>query len=402
VPELIEIDEARRRVVEAARPLAAEEVALAGGLGRVLAEDVRSSVDVPPFDSSAMDGFALVAGAAAELPVIGESRAGHPAPVRLEPGNAVRISTGAQVPAGADAVVPLERVEERDGVVRAPDVRPGANIRRAGEDVRAGETVLRAGARLGPAELGVLASVGRAHALCAKRPRVAVLATGDELVEPGGVLAPGQIWSSNEMALATQALRAGAELTVRETVPDRREDTAAALELALAAADVVCVSGGVSVGPHDHVRPALAALGVEERFWGVRLKPGKPVWFGTSDRGGRRALVFGLPGNPVSAMVTFHLFAGPALRTLEGAEAGEARTTAVLDASVERSPRRTQVVRCRLSTRDDGWHVEPTKEQGSHVLTSMLGAGAFALIPSGEGAVSAGERVEIELLEQGA
>jgi molybdopterin molybdotransferase len=156
----------------------------------------------------------------------------------------------------------------------------------------------------------------------------------------------------------------------------------------------VCVSGGVSVGPHDHVKPALAALGVEEVFWGVKLKPGKPTWFGVRDG----KLVFGLPGNPVSAMVTFHLFARPALRALAGAPIDDTRARAILDVVVARSPERDQVIRCRVSARDDGWHVEPTKAQGSHVLTSMLDAGAFALVEAGEGEVAAGERVEIELV----
>jgi molybdopterin molybdotransferase len=167
-----------------------------------------------------------------------------------------------------------------------------------------------------------------------------------------------------------------------------------ALGAAFEAADVVCVSGGVSVGTHDHVKASLDELGVEESFWGVRLKPGKPTWFGTA---GRR-LVFGLPGNPVSAMVTFHLFVRPALRALAGAAPADTRATAVLDSPVPLNPAREEVVRCRLAARDDGWHVEPTKEQGSHVLTSMLGADALALVPAGDGELAAGERVEIELI----
>jgi molybdopterin molybdotransferase len=177
-------------------------------------------------------------------------------------------------------------------------------------------------------------------------------------------------------------------------VRDDRAATEAALASALEAADVVCVSGGVSVGPHDHVKPALAALGVEERFWGVKLKPGKPTWFGVRDG----KLVFGLPGNPVSAMVTFHLFARPALRRLAGADPADTRVRAILDKPIERSPQRDQVIRCRVSARDDGFHVEPTKDQGSHVLSSMLDAGAFALVEAGEGELAAGERVQIELL----
>jgi molybdopterin molybdotransferase len=391
---LIDVATARALVLERVAPLAPETVELSEALDRVLAEDVESADDLPPFDSSAMDGYAVVAGAGADLPVVGESRAGHPAERGLRAGEAMVISTGAAVPAGADAVVPVERAEVLDGRVHVPEAAPGDHVRRAGEDVRAGSTVLRAGASIGPAEIGVLAALGRPRVACGRRPRVAVLVTGDELLEPDQPLRPGLIRDSNAYALSAQAARAGAAVVAREVVPDEPEATRAALERALGGADVVCVSGGVSVGPHDHVKPALAALDVEEVLWGVALKPGKPTWFGV--RGSQP--VFGLPGNPVSAMVTFHLFARPALRRLAGADPADARTTAVLEQTVERRSTRDQVLRCRLAVRDDGWHVTPTGRQGSHVLTSMLGAGAFALVPAGEGAVEAGERVEIELL----
>jgi molybdopterin molybdotransferase len=394
VPDLIDIAGARERVLAASSPLRPHDVALGDALGRVLAEDVASEEPLPPFDSSAMDGFAVVAGPPAELAIVGESRAGAPWGGELESGQAIGISTGAEIPAGADAVVPVERVELRDGLVSVPDTRSGANLRHAGEDVRPGDTVLRAGTDLGPAELAVLASLGRAQLSCGARPRVAVLATGDELVPPGEPLGPGQIRDSNAIALAAQAERAGAQVVRSATVPDDLEATTAALRDAIEAADVVCVSGGVSVGPHDHVKPALRSLGVEEVFWGVRLKPGKPTWFGTAPG----KYVFGLPGNPVSAMVTFHLFARPALRVLQGADPSDIHVRAVLDSPITRNPVRDQAVRCRLEARDDGWHVEPTKEQGSHVLTSMLGARALALVPAGEGELPAGARVDAELL----
>ena len=391
---LIDIATARERVLSAVTPLTTESVELAAALGRVVAEDLASAHDLPPFDSSALDGYAVVAGPAAELDVVDESRAGHPAERALAIGEAIAISTGAQIPEGADAVVPIERVEVQDGRVRVPETPPGNHVRRAGEDVRAGTVVVRAGSVLGPAELAVAASVGRDALVCGRRPRVAVLVTGDELVGPGVPLGPGQIRDSNTTALGAQAQRAGAEVVSREVVPDNRDATTAALGAALDRADVICVSGGVSVGPHDHVKPALHSLGVEERFWGVALKPGKPTWFGT--RG--ETLVFGLPGNPVSAMVTFHLFVRPALRALTGGNPEDTRTAGVLDEAVRRNPVRDQVLRCVLSARDDGWHVQPTKAQESHVLTSMVGAGAYALVVAGEGDVPAGERVPIELV----
>jgi len=394
--ELLDIAGARALVLAECAPIGAEEVALDDALGRVIAADVASDIDLPPFDASAMDGYALVAGPERELPVVAESRAGHPAPRALAPTEAMRISTGAVVPEGADSVIPQERTDERDGRVRVPAWEAGRNIRRAGEDVHRGEVVLRRGMELGPAELAVLAAVGRPAAPCALRPRVAVLATGDELISPGRPLGPGQIRDSNPYAIAAQSTRAGAEVVCRERIADDPQETREALARVLARSDVACVTGGVSVGRHDHVKGALESLGVEERFWRVALKPGKPTWFGVAPGGG---LVFGLPGNPVSAMVTFQLFARPAIMALLGADPYATRTRARLDTPVRRNPEREQAVRCSLSAEPDGWHVRPTKTQGSHVLTSMLGARALALVPAGDGEAAAGERVEIELFD---
>jgi molybdopterin molybdotransferase len=405
--DLLAIAEARRLVLDAARPLPTEDVRLDDALGRVLADDVESPMSVPPFDSSAMDGYAVIAGEPAELEVVGESRAGHPAASAVGEGQAIEISTGAAVPDGATAVVPVERTERIDGRVSVPATEAGANIRRSGEDIEAGAVVLHAGDPLGPAALGVAASVGRGVLRCARRPRVALLVTGDELTDPGQPLAPGGIYSSNGYALGGQIERAGAELALRERVADSADATRAALGTALEAADVVVVSGGVSVGPHDHVKAALAALGAREVFWGVSMRPGKPTWFGTragaaatADRSaGAQALAFGLPGNPVSAMVTFQLFVRPALAALQGADPSATRTTAVLDQPIRRNPRREQAVRVRMSAGGASWVASPTKgAQGSHVLTSMLGADALALIAPGEAELPAGEQVEVELL----
>ncbi len=395
----IEIDEARRRVLERAAPLGTEPVAVAAALGRVLAEDVTSADSVPGFDNSAMDGYALRAadteGGEARLTVVGESRAGHPAGRALGAGEAIAISTGAMLPEGADAVA---RVEDTDGGRETVEVRtavnPGTDIRRAGEDIGAGETVLAAGAEIGPAEAGVLASVGRAEVSCAIRPRAAVLTTGDELQEPGEPLRAGAIRNSNAFSVGGLVERAGAELTAARIVADDRAATAEALGEALRG-DLAIVCGGVSVGEHDHVRPAAAGLGVEQVFWRVALRPGGPTYFGVGPSG---ALVFGLPGNPVSAMVTFLLFARPAIRAMLGSADEPRRATAVLDTEHPALPERTQMVRCRLELRDDGWHARPTKAQGSHVLTSMLGADALAVIPPSDRPHPAGTRVEFELL----
>ena len=395
--EPISIAEARARVLDAVRPLEIEDATLTAALDRVAAHDIASPRDVPPFDNSAMDGFAVRAGPPAELDVVGESRAGHPSPAEVGPGQAVRISTGAALPAGATAVVPVERASELDGPgerVRVDAVEEGGNVRRAGEDVRKGDVVLRKGALLGPAELGVAASIGCDVLPCARRPTVAVLVTGDELAEPGDALGPGRIYSSNAFALAASVERSHATLVRRSTVRDDADSTRAALERALGEADVVCVSGGVSVGPHDHVKPALRELGVAERFWGVALRPGKPTWFGSRDH----ALVFGLPGNPVSAMVTFQLFVRPALAALQGAEAAPTRVSALLDDPVPLLPVREQAVRVRLSAHDGAWHAAVTGEQGSHMLTSMLGADGLAMVAPGRGEAKPGTPVEVELL----
>jgi molybdopterin molybdotransferase len=401
--KLIEVEEARRLVLERVRPLAPERVPLREALGRVLAEDVSSAEPVPGFDNSAMDGFAVRAadtrGAGAEAPVslsiAGESRAGRPADAAVGAGEAVAISTGAMVPAGADAVVRVEDTTARDGQVQiAVPVEPGRNVRRAGEDIAPGVPVLARGTRAGAAELGVLASVGRESVACSRRPMVRVLTTGDELTEPGEPLGPGAIRNSNAYSVPPLALEAGAELAGVEMVPDDPGSTERAIAAALEG-DVAVICGGISVGEHDHVRPSLAALGVEEVFWGVALKPGKPTLFGVAPGG---ALVFGLPGNPVSAMVTFLLFARPALLAMCGAGPGGGRAWATLAEDLPKEPGRAHAVRCALEWRDDGLYARPTGEQGSHVLTSMVGADCLALLPTEAGDVSAGERVEIELL----
>jgi molybdopterin molybdotransferase len=400
--KLIEIEDARQAVLDRVSPLPVEEVPLASALGRVLGEDVASSDAVPGFDNSAMDGFAVRAAdtgdASAESParlaLVGESRAGAPAERRLEAGEAIAISTGAMVPEGADAVVRREDTSSSDGAVDVlVAVEPGRDIRRAGEDIARGDRVLEARTQIGPAELGVLASVGKASVACARRPRVHVLTTGDELQPPGEPLRPGAIRNSNAHSVPPLAELAGAELVAVEMVGDDPAATREALERALGA-DIAVVCGGVSVGEHDHVRPALDELGAEEVFWGVALRPGKPTWFGIRDQG----LIFGLPGNPVSAMVTFQLFVRPAIRAMLGASDPLEASTAILDEDYPKQAGRAHLVRCRLELREDGWHATPTGAQGSHVLTSMLGADALAVIPTAAETVRAGERVAIEML----
>ena len=392
MPSPLSIDEARARVLAAVRPLPAEDVRVEDALGRVLAEDVTAAADVPGFANSAMDGFAVRSGPTGRrLRLVGESRAGAPATTAVGEGEAVRISTGALLPEGADAVLQLELADEDgDTIALREEVAPGRNVRFPGEDMPAGAVVLRAGAPLGPAGVGVAVAAGRATVRCGRRPAVAIVTTGDELTAPGAALGPGGLHDSNAVTLAALAVRAGARVVRTARSQDTAEATRAALGEALEAADVVIASGGVSVGPHDHVKDALASLGVQEAFWRVALRPGRPTWFGT--RGA--TAVFGLPGNPVSAMVTFTLFARPALAALQGGTAPATRGRARLAVAVERNPQRDECVRVRIR---DGV-ATPTGPQGSHVLTSMLGADGLAIVTRGEGQAAAGDEVEVEPL----
>ncbi|HEY1853641.1 MAG TPA: gephyrin-like molybdotransferase Glp [Solirubrobacterales bacterium] len=406
----ISLQEARDVVLAAARPLAAVEVGLDEALGMHLAEDVVAAGALQPFDNSAMDGYAVrardLASAGAEAPaalaLIGESRAGHPAEGTVGPGEAIAISTGAVLPAGADAVVRVEDTRRPEGappegerVELLVSPAPGANVRRAGEDVAAGETVLRCGAGLGPAGLGLLAALGVETVRCHRRPTAAVLSSGDELVPPGEPLPPGCIRDSNSTMAAALVARAGAELHSRGSAGDSLEATVAALEPALEA-DAVVVCGGVSVGAHDHVKEALERLGVERGFWRVALRPGGPTLFGRRDD----TLVFGLPGNPVSVFATFTLLAAPALAALAGGSPRRRRTTAALAAPYEKGTDRTEALRCGLKLGESGWLATPRPRQGSHVLTSLLGAECLAILPGPARRFEAGERVEVELLPE--
>jgi molybdopterin molybdotransferase len=384
------IDDARALVLARVRPPAPEPVAVEQALGRALAEDVAAEHDIPRFANSAMDGFAVLPGPARTVRLVGESRAGAPFDRALREGEAIRVSTGGQVPDGA-AVLQQELVDAAgDEVVLREDVPAGRNVRFPGEDLRAGTTVLRAGTLLGPAEVGVAVAAGRATVACAPTPRVAVLATGDELRPPGTPLGPGELHETNALTLGSLARLAGARVVQAGVVGDDPGATREALAAALEAADVLVCSGGVSVGPHDHVKPALEALEVEEVFWKVALRPGRPTWFGVRDH----ALVFGLPGNPVSAMVTFLLFARPAIRALQGLEPTPPRGTARLGEAIARHPDRDECVRVRLA---DGV-ATPSGPQGSHQLTSMLGADALAIVPRGAGELTAGAEVAVEPL----
>lgn len=393
----ITIAQARELVLRTARALPSEQVAISEALDRVLASDLVAAGDVPAFPCSAMDGYAIRAGPAERgLRLVGESRAGAPSERALEHGEAIRISTGGAVPAGATAVIPQEDAERRDGIVFTKvAVAAGDNVRQPGDDIRSGTTVLEAGTTLGAAALGAAVAAGAGELTVARRPRLHVLCTGDELRAQGEPLGPGQIHNSNAPMLAALALRCGATVLATERIRDDHAATESGLARALAGADLVVVAGGVSVGPHDHVKPALASLGVQEVFWGVALQPGKPTWFGV--RG--RTLVFGLPGNPVSAAVTFSLFVAPALAAMQARRerAGDERE-ATLGEPVARNPTREQALRVRLERRHGMLVAIPNGPQGSHIVSSLLGADALALIPAGDGELAAGAKVSLEQL----
>jgi len=389
--DLISLEEALARIFEQIRPLDAEPVPLTAAAGRVIADDARSLVDLPPFASSAMDGFAVRSSdTPGRLPVVARIAAGVPAPRALEPGEAMGIATGGVVPDGADAVIPIEYVVESDnGVEIEQTVSQGDNVRPRGSDVSAGDVVVSQGSRLGPAQVGALAAAGLVEVSAARRPRVVVLATGTELRRPGEPLGPGEVYEANGVLLATAFASAGADV---ETLPSVADDAAShrrALESGLEA-DVLVTSGGVSVGPHDLVRGLLAELGVEEVFWGLAVKPGKPLAFGV--RGS--TLVFGLPGNPVSSLVGAEVFVRPALLALQGATVpGPVYSAGSLASAIRRNKQRDQFVRARSVPSATGVVLEPIVGQESHMIARAATADALVHAPRGDGELAAGETV---------
>jgi len=387
VAELLPLDEAIAEVLARAMPLPSETVPLAGARGRVLAEPARAAVDLPPFASSAMDGFAVRStDTPGTLVVVERIAAGRPASRALAAREAMGIATGGVVPDGADAVVPIEDVVDHDNSVEIPsDVVSTANVRPRGGDTAEGDEVVAAGTRLGAAQIGALAAAGVPEVRVARRPRAAVLATGTELRAPGESLEPGQIYEANGVMLSAALDATGAVVDSIPAVVDEEGAHRAALERALAA-DVVVSSGGVSVGPHDLVRRVAQELGVDEVFWRVAVKPGKPVSFGT--RGA--TLVFGLPGNPVSTLVGFELFVRPALRALEGErDPGPRWEAATLARSIRRNGVRDELVRARRT--DEG--LDPLGGQESHMIVRAAAADALVHVPRGDGELAAGASV---------
>ncbi|HWC11456.1 MAG TPA: gephyrin-like molybdotransferase Glp, partial [Acidimicrobiales bacterium] len=385
--------------------LAPRSVPLLEAAGCVTAEAVRAAEDVPPFANTAMDGYAVRAADTADIPVrlrvVGTLPAGSAPSLEVGAGEAVRIMTGAPMPPGADAVVMVERTRAADGgasVVVEASATPGQHVRGAGDDLRAGQVVCQAGTVLSPGHVGVVASAGRDTVLVVPRARVGVLSTGDELVAGSGPLRPGQIRDSNRPTLLAMAAAAGCEAVDLGLVGDDEEALVAALERGVAACDALVTSGGVSVGDFDYVKTVLDRLG-RMSWWQVAIKPAKPLAFGRIGA----VPVFGLPGNPVSSMVSFELFARPALRRMMGhAVLDRPRVAAVADENLRRRPDgKLHLLRVVATAGADGrWHVRSSGGQASHLLHAMARANALALVPDGDGVV-AGDPVEAMLLRSG-
>jgi molybdopterin molybdotransferase len=402
---VLSVEEALERILATVRVLEPERVPILEALGRVLAEEVVADRNIPPLPNSAMDGYAVRAADVARVParlrVIAEAPAGRLCPVEVGPGSAVRIMTGAPIPAGADAVVPFEhtRVVQDSSCPTADEwievlreTRPGANVREAGEDVRAGQVVLTPGRVLRPQEIGMLAALGRTEVAVIRRPRVAILATGDEVVPPWETPGPGQIRDANSYTVAAQVRRYGGIPLILGVARDEETLIREGVRRALAErADLIVTSGGVSIGDFDLVKQVLAAEG-EMRFWSLNMKPGRPLAFGVV---GGVPLV-GLPGNPVSAMIATELFVRPAVLKMQGfTEWPWPELRARLTDPIVRKDGRRHYLRVRLRETPDGWEATLTGDQGSGILSSLVQADGLAVIPEDVDHLPAGAEVRV-------
>ena len=397
------VDEHLAEVLQVVQTLSPLEVGLLDAHGCVLAEDVVAPEPLPGFDNSGMDGYAVRAADVQHvpcvLPVVGDVAAGPASPLTVQPGLSVRIMTGACVPHGADTIVPVEHTDGGIAQVRIDRVpTPGQHIRRAGEDVSAGELVLSSGSHLGAAQVGLAAAVGRARLLVRPRPRVVVLSTGDELVEPGGRLLPGQLYDSNSITLTAACIEAGAIAYRVGIVPDEGPKLLDTLEDQLVRADLLLTSGGVSVGAYDVVKEVLSRLGTVG-FHKVAMQPGMPQGFGVI--GPDRTPVFGLPGNPVSALVSFEVFVRPALRRMLGAPVVTRPVISARAAEQLRSPAgKRSYLRVHLEVKDGAYVVTPVSGPGSHLVAGLARANALAVVPEDVEVVEAGQPVQVMVLER--
>jgi molybdopterin molybdotransferase len=397
---VLSVEEALERILSTVRVLEPERVSLLDAAGRVLAEAVVADRDIPPLTNSAMDGYAVrgtdVTQASARLRVVGEAAAGYVPEVTIEPGQAMRIMTGAPVPNGADTVVRFEDTRlDGDWVEVLEAYSIGKNVRAAGEDVRAGQVVLEPGKVLRPQAIGMLAAVGRVEAVVIRRPRVAILATGDEVVPPGQSPGPGQIYDANSYTVAAQVQTFGGVPLLLGVARDEDALVREGMQEALSQrADFIITSGGVSVGDFDLVKQVLAAEG-EMHFWSLNMKPGRPMAFGVVND----LPLLGLPGNPVAAMISTKLFARPALLKMQGfADWPRPVVKARLSQPIARKDGRRHYLRVRLRETDEGYEATLTGDQGSGILNSLVQADGLAIIPEKCDHLSAGADVEVILL----
>ena len=415
-PHMIPVEEALERILSTVHVLEPEVKPIMDCTGQVLAADVVAGFDIPPHDNSAMDGFAVLAGDTSHasqkqpvyIDVIGEVAAGYTSSLKLTTGKAIRIMTGAPLPAGADAVVQFENTDETE---RERDKKPldkigimepaarGLNVRLKGEDIRAGQVVLKKGSTLYPADIGVLASLGQAQAAVIRRPVISVLSTGDELCPAGQPLAPGQIYDSNTYTIAANIAMCGGIARIvgigKDTLPSLQEKIRQGLD-----ADMLITSGGVSKGDYDVVKDVLAKMGTIS-FWTVRMKPGKPIAFGRlKAAGGREIPHLGLPGNPVSSMTTFEQFARPAILKMLGKTAYSRPTVlATIDQDIANEDGRRVYARVHVSKTADGWKASLTGPQGSGILTSMSAANGLAIVPEDCPLARMGDHVKVQILD---
>jgi len=402
---MIEPSEALKIILDSAERLEAKSVPVDQSVGFVLDEDITSLDDIPPFDNSAMDGFAILAedtiGATkdnpARLKIIDDQPAGKVSDKEVEKGTAIKVMTGAPIPKGTNTVVPIEDTEYDDEEVNIlVESKKDRHIRLAGEDIRSGSTVLSTGKVIDPVEVGVMASVGKSDIKVIRKPKVAVIGTGDEIVPLGEPLTPGKIRDSNSYVIYNQALCCGAIShrigIAKDTLEDVREKLLVALQH-----DVIITTGGVSVGERDFVKDVMEELGAEHKFWKVAQKPGKPLVFMTVGQ----KLFFGLPGNPVAAVVSFEEYVRPALLKMMGRKKlFRPLVNAVASEDLKKKPGRTHFVGVMVDKKDGDYHVRLNGRQGSGILTSMAGAEGIAILPKESGLIEKGQLIEVQLIDQ--
>ncbi len=401
---MISVREAKSTIEEHIFKLESESIPLKDAGNRVLAQDIVATFPMPQFDNSAMDGFALRAadtnGASKENPIelkmVSVSSAGTPSDVAIGPGECAQCMTGAAIPEGADAIIMVEDssgFSDKETVQIMIEAKPGKHIRKKGEEIQTGDVLIQKGVRITASEIGTLATFGINQVKASEKPRIAIFGTGNELVEPGNPLKPGQIYNSNLYVFSELAEKAGAEVVMRDVIKDDKGSLRQFLADALSSCDVIISSGGVSMGRYDYVRDVFMELGVTEHFWKVAQKPGKPLFFGT----GKDTLIFGLPGNPVSSYIGFMEWVWPSLETMMGTGETE-KVTGILTESFPRESVKKRFLFGEAWIENDQLFCKPATKVGSHMLTSAIGANCILSAVPGEGLLNSGDKISVNIL----